>query len=38
MMVLRFGLSPVSLLGIAGAGALAFFWFSPKTKAWFGLD
>jgi hypothetical protein len=30
--------SPLSVVWLAAAGALAYLWFRPETKAWFGFS
>lgn len=30
--------APLKILWLAVAGALAYLWFAPRTKAWFGMN
>lgn len=37
-MLTRISMAPISLIWLATAGVLAFFWLQPRTRAWFALD
>ncbi|MCS6775831.1 MAG: hypothetical protein RMJ43_02710 [Chloroherpetonaceae bacterium] len=37
-MLTRVGTAPISLVWLAVAGVIAFFWLQPRTRAWFALD
>jgi hypothetical protein len=34
----RVAAAPLNIVWMVVAGALAFLWFSPRTKAWFGME
>lgn len=38
LMLTRIGSAPISLIWLIGSGALAYLWFQPRTRAWYGLD